>query len=236
MDFNADEHDLIGSSAVLPNGPNNSTLSNLTLPNGVQVQFGKIVALAGDFYGVPDKPIINTAAKVKTENERLQEQQNRRKRFLAAYRTFDSQKEVNKLVKMIEEDHVARNSNKTLHSNAEWDEATGGFWVGGFPWVNGRMLNLAIQNYDHFHPQAVEAYLVGHQLAMEKAREAAGERSPKNKTKKLMEAFSIDAFACHFLTDSFSAGHIRFELSSSSEHITNILKIYFIFDVHSRSF
>ena len=185
----------------------------LTLPNGVKVQFGKIVALAGDFYGVPDKPIIDP----KADGTQSGEQQKRRERFLTAYQTLGAQEgkligeEVNKLAKMIEEDHVARNSGKKLHSHADWDRATGGAWVGGLPIVPGRMLNLATKNYDHFQPQAMEAYLVGHQLAIEKAREAARETNAENKKRKLMEAYSMDAFASHFLTDSFSGGHIRLE-------------------------
>ena len=31
----------------------------LTLPNGAALAFGEILALAGDFYGVPDAPISN---------------------------------------------------------------------------------------------------------------------------------------------------------------------------------
>ena len=185
----------------------------LILPNGVEVQFSKIVALAGDFYGVPKQPIINTSAIAQNVD-----QERRRERFLAAYQTLGVQEgkqireEVNKLVNMIEEDHVAKNFGKRLHSHAEWDRVTGGAWVGGLPVVPGRMLNLAAENYDHFQPQAVEAYLVGHQLAIEKAREASRETNAENKKKKLMEAYSMDAFACHYLTDSFSGGHIRFEL------------------------
>ena len=216
VDFNSDEHDLIGSSAVLPNGLNKNPL--LTLPNSIQVHFGKIVALAGDFYGVPDQPIIDTTADVSTKTKLLQEQTNRRERFTTAYKTIANQDgkqfaaEVKNLVNMIEEDHVVRDSHKgKLHSNADWDRATGGSWLLGLPIVSGRMLSLATKNYDHFQPQAMEAYLVGHQLAIEKAREAAKEANSENKKMKLMEAYSMDAFACHFLTDSFSGGHIRFE-------------------------
>ena len=30
----------------------------LRLPNGLELSFGQIIALGGDFYGVPDQPII----------------------------------------------------------------------------------------------------------------------------------------------------------------------------------
>ena len=205
-DFNADEHDLIGKGARMP---------TLTLPSGARVEFGKIVALAGDFYGVPESPIIDP----KADGTQSKEQQKRRMRFLAAYQTLGAKRDeasmnqLKRLVSMIEEDHAARKAGRELHSHADWDRATGGRWVGGLPLVHGQMLKLATNNYDHFQPQAEKSYLVGHQLAIEKAREAGRAKDPKTKKSKLMEAYSMDAFACHFLTDSFSGGHIRFEFS-----------------------
>ena len=137
-----------------------------------------------------------------------------------------------------------------------WDEITGGKWFFGLPVKQGRMLQLAENNHDHFLPYAEDAYLAGHLLAINKAREAGkylkardacsryrgeGERffheaprldafvgdhlgddadvevlAPKHRKededehKRLLhEAFSLDAFACHFLTDSFVSGPIR---------------------------
>ena len=113
---------------------------------------------------------------------------------------------------MIEEDNASRKAGKPLHSHADWDKVTGGVWAGELPVIFGRMLKLAAKNYDHFQPQSNKAYLVGHQLAVEKARDAANETDPETKKSKLMEAYSMDAFAGHFLTDSFSGGHIRYVL------------------------
>ena len=69
-------------------------------------------------------------------------------------------------------------------------------------------MSLASNNFDHFMPFAREAYEVGHKLALEKAREASHAASGSEEL-ILQEAYSIDAFACHFLTDSFASGHIR---------------------------
>src|SRR4051812_39126470 len=44
---------------------------------------------------------------------------------------------------------------------------------------------------------------------MEKARAAAKETTKDGKHQKLREAYVYDAFACHFLTDLFSSGHLR---------------------------
>ena len=56
-----------------------------------------------------------------------------------------------------------------------------------------------------------EAYLTGHKLAMDKAREASDKTNAEEKENLLHEALSLDGFACHFLTDSFSSGHIRYK-------------------------
>jgi hypothetical protein len=176
--------------------------TKLTLPNGNELKFGQIVALGGDFYGVPDSPIID----INVDGSSNEEDQRRRQRFLAAYGTLattqfnvNETRELNTLVRMITEDKTVRASGEgELHSHSDYDLAS------------TNMLSLALKNFDHFQPQAKQAYLVGHRLAMEKARQAARETNAENKTKKLMEAYSMDAFAAHFLTDCFSSGHVRF--------------------------
>ena len=92
--------------------------------------------------------------------------------------------------------------------NKEWDQITGGKWLGGLPIKLGRMLKLAEDNHDHFLPYAKDAYLTGHLLALNKAREAS-EYAGKESKRFLHEALSLDGFACHFFTDSFSCGHFR---------------------------
>ena len=196
----------------LPDIPGNI----LTLPNGVNVAFSKIVALAGDFYGVPSAPIIDPKADASDPEEK----QNRRERFLAAYETLAAKTgkevvaQVNKLVNMIDEDHKAKESGGSLHTDAEWDEATGGTWAEGLPLRMGSMLSLATKNFDHFQPQAAPAWLTGHELAIEKAREAAKDTNKQTSLLKLMEAYAMDAFAAHFLTDIFSSGHLRLDPNS----------------------
>lgn len=44
---------------------------------------------------------------------------------------------------------------------------------------------------------------------MEIARAAAKESTKGGKSKMLIKAYVYDAFACHFLTDLFSSGHLR---------------------------
>ena len=93
---------------------------------------------------------------------------------------------------MIKEDQTAKASGGKLHTDGEWDEATGGKWAKSVPVSHGKMLKLAKKNSDHFQPQAKQAYLVGHALAIEKAKEAAKEPDgSKDQKLKLMEVYSI---------------------------------------------
>ena len=170
----------------------------MTLPNGIQLTFGQIIALAGDYYGISDQPIIATGGD-KTLTAK--------KRFLAAFGTLatvprtEIEKEVATLVKYIDEERVARETGQEKPTSLlQYGTA-----------ANRKMLRLAANNTDHFQPQAKLAYLVGHQQAIEKARLGGKETNAQEKNKLLMEAYAMDAFACHFLTDCFSSGHIRFE-------------------------
>ena len=178
----------------------------LTLPNGVEIKFEQIIALAGDFYGLPENPIIDPC------KEETEEDSGRDVRFRNAYETLacapkdELQKELNKLLANLEKE---TKEGRSIDSKT-WDEITGGKWFFGLPVKEGRMLELAENNHDHFLPYAKDAYLTGHQLAIEKAREASHyPQDPALKKKLLHEAFSMEAFACHFLTDSFASGHIR---------------------------
>lgn len=195
MMFDGGEHAGIGKIIKI------DELRVLTLPNGVVIRFEEIIAMAGDYYGLPHQPIIDPVD---------QEDSGRHQRFTDAYNTLaraskdDLHDELDKLLSTLQ---------KEIESGEEvsariWDEITGGVWVGGVPVKPGRMLKLAENNHDHFLPYAKHSYAAGHQRAIEKAREAGSCRGEKAKM-LLNEAFSMDAFACHFLTDSFASGHIR---------------------------
>lgn len=69
----------------------------------------------------------------------------------------------------------------------------------GFPSYAG----LALINWDHFGDDARTAYQTGHLAALNHA--ASDDMSKTN----LFEAYSMNAFADHFLQDLFSSGHMR---------------------------
>ena len=183
----------------------NDDLRTLMLPNGVEIKFQHIVALAGDYYGIPEHPVIDPSIWPQDEGD-----SSRHQRFRDAFNTLARapreklQKELEKLLAALEREIQ---TGKRV-SAKEWDEITGGKWLGGIPIIPGRMLELAENNHDHFLPYAKDAYLTGHQLALKKAKEAS--KYDENEGKRFLhEALSLDAFACHFLTDSFASGHIR---------------------------
>lgn len=208
----------------------------LTLRNGVKLTYGQIIALAGDFYGIPDQPIVDPKEDKRDNPDGLH------RRFIAAYNTLaggdyeDIKNELQQILEIMKEEKDKVQS--ALYENGEvvslpddkgnirvvpkevydelgnslvkkWDEVLGGKWIFGVPVILGRMMKLASNNHDHFLPYSKDAYLAGHELALSKAKEASKAELYEMKIALLEEAYSIDAFACHFLTDSFSSGHIR---------------------------
>ncbi len=82
-------------------------------------------------------------------------------------------------------------------------------WVYG---LSGNQLKLVRNNYDHFGWNNMRAYVEYHQKAIELAFEAhlARRRGPQDASEDLFaQALIYNGFADHFLTDAFSAGHIR---------------------------
>ena len=70
------EHPKIGEKIHLKD-----EFRKITLPNGVEVKFEEIIGLAGDFYGLPENPIIDP---FKEEEEDFL----RKQRFRDAYNTL----------------------------------------------------------------------------------------------------------------------------------------------------
>ncbi len=93
---------------------------------------------------------------------------------------------------------------------ATWAESLISNWDISFTQAtDGRYLLLASENFDHFQPAATAVYKLGHRLAMAKAAAAAALATPALRLAALQEAYAMDAYACHFLSDTFAAGHAR---------------------------
>jgi len=168
-----------------------------TLENELTVTYGQINGLAGDFYGTYD-PISDGF----NDTEQAI-------RFVNAYNTLAARyagqpaeaieilgilkKEVdtvNNALAHHQDPSVAYNS---LH-NEDWTFQKLTLFRSGIPSYFG----LARVNWDHFGADARTAYNAGHSKALDVAI-----------TGDLEKAYAMNAFADHFLEDSFSAGHLR---------------------------
>ncbi len=188
--FGSSEHVAIGKEIKLDGLPDNAPL----LMKGVTaVHFSDIVALAGDFYGVVNEAIcLGGEVSEKTA------------RFKRAFETLLSapDHELRKILFEIHQEYeVVSNSGLPCHcySKQLFDKNR------AIKKIKGDIDDLLVDNSDHFHIHAKEAYTVGHAYAVELARTAGYDGNLEG----LKRAYAVDAFACHFLTDLFSAGHIR---------------------------
>ncbi|KAI0742642.1 hypothetical protein C8Q80DRAFT_918213 [Daedaleopsis nitida] len=199
--FEYGEHQLIGDSMELTllNGQRVLAQSYpFTLTNGLKLTYGQINGLAGDFYST-DRPI--------SDGHTARDQSDR---FLAAYNTLAASKpsDVCGVLGALQpevdavEDALRRHRNPSNAYNALsaltpvrllWKTIS---VFGSRKCPN--YISLSHINWDHFGPDARIAYNTGHAVALRAA--AKGD---------LEEAYTLNAFADHFLEDSFSAGHLR---------------------------
>lgn len=75
-----------------------------------------------------------------------------------------------------------------------------------------RYFEITNNNFDHFYEWSITAYQQGHHVALEMAQKGyelyqAGDEFSANNY--LSTAYQLNAFACHFLSDTFSSGHLR---------------------------
>jgi len=159
-----------------------------------KVTFEHIVALAGDFYGIPNEAISLPGGNSRTKT----------KRFEKAFETLftASPDELTNIIQEIEEEYrTVKDSPMPRHCySSQMIEKNNQIKK-----IKGDIDDLLIDNSDHFEKNAVDAYQIGHQLALKTAAEAGKTQDVKG----LKRSYAMDAFACHFLTDLFSSGHIR---------------------------
>lgn len=195
----------------------------LHLPNGLKLTYGQIIMFAGDMFGDPDHPISTCP-----ENKRL-ECFNLQFYALAAggekKGCANPREQAKNIIKYHEEIEQQLNEWRA-EGKEDWDfyaeygsamnkklnrlTCGGSFITDYLPF--GTYLKLAEVNFDHFLPNALIAYKAGHQVALETAQLAYQQKQNGNadKAEQLLEiAYAQNAFANHYLSDSFAAGHIR---------------------------
>jgi hypothetical protein len=204
-EFESNEHEAIGDHVLLKFSSTDPGTRAGTLPfalaSGVALTYGQILALGGDFYGVPEKPISDNPVPAT---------------FLAAFNTLAGQgstiagqvhailwgvrKEINAVeaaVRAGQQPSTAFTFTLSNGLNVYWGGVT-----------FGRYISLAANNWDHFGTHAVTAYSVGHQVALAQAITAS--TLPEGQQRPALElAYAMNAFADHYLSDLFSSGHLR---------------------------
>jgi hypothetical protein len=202
--FDSGEHYFIGNAVQLFDSyghRRNAATYNLGLANGLSLTYGSIVALAGDYYGLPNRPISTDASPSDA--------------FRAAYATLAADPNaVSEVPRILAE--VLQEVADVAAAIASGQEGSSAYIAAGEKYddayisiTNGRMAELAAFNWDHFGPYAVTCYTLGHTLALEQAVAAKALVDPAAREAALQNAYALDAFANHFLTDLFSAGHMR---------------------------
>jgi hypothetical protein len=216
--FETSEHILIpyGLNMQLEGGVGAAHAVQLTLTPNFHLTYGQIIALGGDFYADPNQPVCDLPP------------EQRGPKFAQNFESLaNSGQEANaimRVAKRFEFDPIDQAIKKRwspsgvfVHnasqgwgllsdSDRAYDGVTGGVDGG----KSGRYLNIAFSNFDHFGTDAVACYLAGHVLAQQTAVKASQMPVGSDPRKiQLQRAYAINAFADHFLTDLFAAGHMR---------------------------
>ena len=213
LEYESPEHFLLGSSINLKYGTtqakneagSQSILLEIKLNNNLvqQLSFAQIVYLAGDFMGDPETPIGSTA----TASENMK---NFEKNY-SVMLTSPARDYLPKIIELVHQQLLANSERISNHEplvisdddNIAFNAATGGGNTQlSLVTHQGLYMRLATKNSDHFGNNASASYLAGHKLALELAHLAANDQ-------ELKKAYSVEAYAQHFLSDLFASGHLR---------------------------
>ncbi|MDN5510007.1 MAG: phospholipase, partial [Pseudomonas sp.] len=158
--FEGGEHTAIGDDTLLRFSKDAPAIParqvELHLPNGLALTYGQVIALGGDFYGIPGQPISDG----NSPSERVQ-------RFTAAFNSLAvlpaSRQEAQKILAVMQKEINAVNQaikdGKQPHEaydalgdtlSEEWNRITGGGSAVSALVPLGRYLKLAADNADHF--------------------------------------------------------------------------------------
>jgi hypothetical protein len=227
MGLESAEHIILGNSIALDLGAGERVSAReLKLPHPLRpLEYGYFIALGGDFYGVPD-PI---RAQNPSDWQPISSCPDPQVAFGAAWGSLirADRAELDRILGVMIEELQAVQPPGGLKAGQKpsdayaglgdtlsfkWNEITGGAsaslgQVGAIA-DPGRYLKLAKVNMDHFGRDAVVAYTAGHTAAMKMAAGLHG-AAPDKAKEKLLQIYTANAFADHFLTDLFSAGHLR---------------------------
>jgi Domain of unknown function (DUF4157) len=215
--FGADEHEFMGNLG--------SGAAPVRLAEDYSLPFGEVVALAGDHFSSIDQMRIFAANTAGGAGSRLEieyarkwklnknvpwkdgdaaydeakKAQEKRYYVLAGGNQAPYKGNASHFVNPNEGDMDRSTSDKARDQANRWDDRTDGKKKG--QWVD---IPAGIG--------AVGSYRLNHAHAITEATLAGANKQP------LEDAMAQDAFACHYLTDSFASGHIRTPRLSAKEY------------------
>ena len=204
LGFEYVEHTFLGDTIGIKtsSGENIKAVSwKFKLNNGLQLTYGEICGLAGDFYGT-ESPIsdgkspADQVARFNLAFNVLAEDKSHTPSEAASILKI-LKSEITKVNEAIADKkdpwevyHTLPDVNLSLQAATAWRSAPALSYLG-----------LARVNWDHFGPDARTAYNAGHRAALDIALQGGDDH--------LELAYAMNAFADHFLQDSFAAGHLR---------------------------
>ena len=193
---------LSAASAALP----------LAIGKPFALTYGQIVALGGDFYGDPKQPVCTAPQPIdqfQANFDSMAGAASEVQAILAVANYYEFGPISNVVHQGGQPSGVYAGLPTTgphLVSDEDraFDKATGGTDTS-----NGRYLSLAFTNFDHFSVDAITCYTAGHLYAQTLAAKAKAIPGGPTRAQALLNAYAANAFADHFLTDLFAAGHMR---------------------------
>lgn len=202
--FDSGEHAIIPLTLPFKNGPQDARTYQMRYMNGLSLTYGQILALAGDFYADPAHPISNQS----TPAARINQVQSNVNSLIVAPAAATlvprilavMQKEIDAMAPMAWRGLPPHSVYSTQWFDYQYNGLTGGSYMTFMS--PGTYLLIAATNWDHFGPDAISSYIAAHSLAINIAMTATNDET-------LCWAYAANAFADHYLTDLFSAGHVR---------------------------
>lgn len=211
--FTLSEHWAAGKNITLQFAADEQAAAAVPLhfSNGLVLTFADILSL-GDLYGILGSPISHEIGK-KQKQARFKEVFNSFAKKIEAINEIKQlstviQGEFNEVAAGMEQGEAAELIYKRIGNEIgrQINCITGGGCTTYGWWLYpGRYLRLSLENYDHFSPNNLIVYKHGHQVALEQALKA----KKTGKRVDLEKAYAMEAFAAHFLSDHYAAGHLR---------------------------
>lgn len=193
---------------------------------GVDLSYGEIIALAGDYYATFDSKDAKSGGYTGTRkgnkfvSQPLKDATDIKKalEFASMERSEDDthSKEINDHLKLLVKSHTTYKGYHPPDSKT----AAAQNWILSRSDTDLRCGILSLENWDHFHPHCIVRYRKLHErakllankqgLAFSKSDDRlklVNHGQPEILKKWLAPCLEMNAFADHFLTDAFSSGH-----------------------------